>query len=82
MARSITNSRWSVSTGLVRKSMAPSFMARTASATVPKAVITTTAVSGSASRAACKTSNPLPAGSFKSVTTTPYRAPWTRRRAS
>ena len=51
--------------------MAPSFMARTASATVPKAVITTTAVSGSASRAAWRTSNPLPAGSFRSVRTTP-----------
>ena len=69
-ARSRRSSRWSVSTGLVRKSAAPSFIARTASSTVPKAVITRTGVSGSASRAACSTSKPLPAGSLRSVRTT------------
>ncbi len=69
-ARSRRSSRWSVSTGFVRKSAAPSFIARTASSTVPKAVITTTGVSGSASRAACRTSKPLPAGSLRSVRTT------------
>jgi hypothetical protein len=69
-ARSRRSSRWSVSTGLVRKSAAPSFMARTASSTVPNAVITRTGVSGSASRAALRTSNPLPAGSLRSVSTT------------
>ncbi len=69
-ARSSSSSRCSVSTGLVRKSAAPSFMAFTASSTVPKAVITTTGVSASASRAACSTSRPLPAGSLRSVSTT------------
>ncbi len=69
-ARSSSTCRWSVSTGFIRKSAAPSFIARTASSTVPKAVITTTGVSGSASRAAASTSKPLPAGNRRSVSTT------------
>ena len=71
-----------MSTGLVRKSAAPSFMARTASSTVPKAVITITEVAGSASCAACRTSKPLPAGRRRSVSTTRKREDWIRRRAS
>ncbi len=58
-----------MSTGFVRKSTAPSFIALTASSIVPNAVITITGVSRSRSWAAFKTSKPLPAGSFRSVST-------------
>ena len=71
-----------MSTGLVRKSAAPSFMAFTASSTVPKAVMTITEVAGSASWAACRTSKPLPAGRRRSVRTTGKRKAWILRRAS
>jgi hypothetical protein len=71
-----------VSTGLVRKSAAPAFIAPTASSIVPNAVITITGTSGSASRAAANTSRPLPAGSRRSVSTTSGGGPCSRRRAS
>src|SRR5207249_432326 len=50
-ARSTISSRWSGSTGLARKSSAPSFIAATASWMLPNAVITMTGISGSSSLA-------------------------------
>jgi len=71
-----------VSTGLVRKSAAPCFIAWTASSIVPKAVITITGICAEASRAACSTSKPLPAGSRRSVSTTRNGVAASRLRAS
>ncbi len=57
---SFTRSAWS--TGLPRKSMAPSFMARTASSIWPTAVMTMTTVSSRRRRLRSKKSRPLPSG--------------------
>src|SRR5919197_4214226 len=55
--------------GLVRKSYAPSFIAFTASSTVPKAVRRMTSTSGAIAFAARRTSMPVRPGILRSVTT-------------
>ena len=70
LARSISRAsvarRLSVSIGLVRKSVAPRFIASTAVSTVPKPVTTTAGSPGCCSRMASRTAAPSMSGSFRS----------------
>ena len=65
-ARPTSSSRWSGSTGLARKSSAPSFIAVTASSMLPYAVMTMTGTSASISFEARRTPNPSPSGRRRS----------------
>ena len=70
LARSISRARvarrLSVSIGLVRKSVAPRFIASTAVSTVPKPVTTMAGSPGCCSSTASRTAAPSMSGSFRS----------------
>ena len=78
-ARSTMSRRWSGSTGLARKSRAPSFIAATASWMLPNAVMTMTGSCGSKSFAARNTPKPSPSVRRRSDSTT---AGWLASRAA
>src|SRR6266542_1427813 len=72
-----TRSNWARWRGLVRKSMAPSFMARTASSTVPNAVRMITSTSGETALASFRSSRPVSPGILRSESsrsTPPWRS--------
>src|SRR5713226_2262022 len=60
---------WASWNGLVRKSVAPSFIARTASSTVPKAVSRITSTSGATALASRSSSRPVSPGILRSEST-------------
>src|SRR2546429_1228092 len=76
-----TRKSWARWSGLVRKSYAPSFIAFTASSTVPKAVRRMTSTSGAIAFAARRTSMPVRPGILRSVTTRSIPPPWSRSSA-
>ncbi len=71
--RSRTRNSRSRDTGFSRKSVAPTFMASTASATLPRPEITTTGVPGAWRCSSRSTSIPVPSGSLRSSSTSAGR---------